>query len=500
VLTEDNQPSVWGSNEFYQLSQPQSVPNSPRPTGIGALAGLRVLQIACGGSHSLALVAQPGASAGSVYTWGTGTVGQNGLGSGYQILNGPVALELPATPAGKPALATKIFAGLVSSACLTESGDCFVWGDASAGRLGLPNITDKPAADPSGPPHFVNGSVVWTPQLLRFTAADVGNMSPGAAAPKVVSVALGGSFSLFLLQTGAATGGVLLASGCLGVDITRDVYGYPGRDERKSNADIDDEVRSVPRRPTPTPVAPFGTQPKILKIYAGARHAAVIVNDDTRGSVPRLYTAGKGWLGHPGTADSVLLEKPTVAPAFAPVSGALQDIDVVEAGCGHSHTLALTSDGRVFAWGRGDSGELGHGNLSDRSLPIQTRSMDGHYWSAVAAGSYYSVAVAAPGFKSPAMPSMTISEIVDQQKAMVAAADAAAAALSAPPPAPAPAPAPVAAAKGPAAKGGDAKKAKEDAAKERARADLDAGELPPKWSWEQTDDGEIYYIRPDGET
>lgn len=78
---------------------------------------------------------------------------------------------------------------------------------------------------------------------------------------------------------------------------------------------------------------------------------------------------------------------PTPTPAPCAVS---------DVACGHSHTVALTPDGRLFAWGRGDSGELGLRNLSDRAAPAPVPRPDGHAWTHVGAGSYYTVALAEP--------------------------------------------------------------------------------------------------------
>jgi len=60
-----------------------------------------------------------------------------------------------------------------------------------------------------------------------------------------VHIALGGSFSLFLVYRGP--GCVLLQSGCLGIDITRDTYGYNTDTESAEdiNGQIDDEMREV---------------------------------------------------------------------------------------------------------------------------------------------------------------------------------------------------------------------------------------------------------------
>ncbi|KAJ4916548.1 Regulator of chromosome condensation (RCC1) family protein [Raphanus sativus] len=37
--------------------------------------------------------------------------------------------------------------------------------------------------------------------------------------------------------------------------------------------------------------------------------------------------------------------------------------------CGGAHVIALTSGGKVLTWGRGNSGQLGHGDILDSSLP-----------------------------------------------------------------------------------------------------------------------------------
>ena len=113
-----------------------------RPAPLLALAGRRVTSVACGGSHTLALVTPPGGGAPVVHAWGTGTVGQLGLGEATPVSEAPRPVALPAghaaVAAGVPVVA--VFAGLVSSAALAGSGDAFLWGDASLGRLGLPGI------------------------------------------------------------------------------------------------------------------------------------------------------------------------------------------------------------------------------------------------------------------------------------------------------------------------------------------------------------------------
>uniref|UniRef100_I3JE75 RCC1 and BTB domain containing protein 2 n=1 Tax=Oreochromis niloticus TaxID=8128 RepID=I3JE75_ORENI len=48
---------------------------------------------------------------------------------------------------------------------------------------------------------------------------------------------------------------------------------------------------------------------------------------------------------------------------------ALQGVNIVQVACGYAHTLALTDEGFVYAWGANSYGQLGTGNKSNQALP-----------------------------------------------------------------------------------------------------------------------------------
>ncbi|XP_050432011.1 serine/threonine-protein kinase Nek8 isoform X2 [Adelges cooleyi] len=48
----------------------------------------------------------------------------------------------------------------------------------------------------------------------------------------------------------------------------------------------------------------------------------------------------------------------------------LLKLDVVKISCGSHHVAALTNEGQLYAWGRGNHGQLGVGNLQDCCFPI----------------------------------------------------------------------------------------------------------------------------------
>lgn len=456
---------IWGSNEFQQagIAGPAAI---YKPVPLSALGARKVLRISCGGSHTLAVVADSAdASGGAVVGWGTGTVGQLGLGQSQLLSNEPLVIPMPDIH-GHPVPVRLVAAGLVTSAAVLTTGECFVWGDASLGRLGLPDVADS--LTPSRLPVCVNGKVIWQPKQLEFTGSDVEKAFDGGK-PIVTAICLGGSYSLFLLNSGSGAGGVLLVSGALGIDITKDRYGYPeelaGQTD-KLDAILEDDLRGVPRFMTPRCIAPFNHKPVVLAISAGARHAGVVALDSRE--APRAYTAGKGWLGHSDDKDTMLLGRPIVATAFAAVGGLLASEDAYEITCGHSHTIVRTSDSRLLAWGRGDSGELGRGNLTDRSMPSPVPQPDKHHWQQTVAGSYYTVAIAEYGSADKMTTNDITSHYESKNEDVASKEKEAIAKLS--------------------GGGGDDEE------------ESDPNALPKGWDYEYDADGSIYFIKPNGET
>lgn len=47
----------------------------------------------------------------------------------------------------------------------------------------------------------------------------------------------------------------------------------------------------------------------------------------------------------------------------------LRDKDIIDISCGGAHSAAIARSGKLYTWGRGRYGRLGHGDGEDRNIP-----------------------------------------------------------------------------------------------------------------------------------
>lgn len=113
-------------------------------------------------------------------------------------------------------------------------------------------------------------------------------------------------------------------------------HGRLGTPDDEKNADV------------PTPFACKWLHP--VQLACGAAHTAVV------DVYSNLYCFGDGAQGQLGQGESHL--DPSKIPVRVP---ALGTISILQVACGRSHTLCLTVEGKVFAWGDNTFGQLGLG-------------------------------------------------------------------------------------------------------------------------------------------
>ena len=64
---------------------------------------------------------------------------------------------------------------------------------------------------------------------------------------------------------------------------------------------------------------------------------------------------------------------------------------------GYSYSLAITADGSIWSWGGGRFGRLGHGDYQLQLLPKKVEAFAGRRVVAVSTGSAHSLALTADG-------------------------------------------------------------------------------------------------------
>jgi alpha-tubulin suppressor-like RCC1 family protein len=141
----------------------------------------------------------------------------------------------------------------------------------------------------------------------------------------------------------------------------------------------------------PVPVQVVGLR-DVVAVSAGSNWSMALRADGT------VWTWGGNDNGQLG--DGTLVLKHVPVQALGP-GGPLADITAISASAFGEHGLALRVDGTVWAWGANVFGELGDGTLTQRktAVPVQTAGTrsDLHGIAAIAAGGLHSLALGADG-------------------------------------------------------------------------------------------------------
>ncbi|KAK9749732.1 hypothetical protein RND81_02G146500 [Saponaria officinalis] len=172
ALTEQGQLWCWGANANYELGTGDKV-GGWRPRQIPSLEKLRVVQVACGGYHTLALTDD-----GKVRSWGHGGRGQLGHSS---IQNEKVPKIIEALAEER---VISIACGGTSSAAVTATGNLYMWGNAKDSQLGVPGLPD----------------IQSSPVQVNFLTED-----DGLGPHRVLSVAVGASHAICLVSRSSSS-------------------------------------------------------------------------------------------------------------------------------------------------------------------------------------------------------------------------------------------------------------------------------------------------------
>ena len=203
ALCADGTLVAWGYNSYGQLGDGSyTTRNAPVAVNAsGALAGKRVVAVAAGANHSLALCAD-----GTVAAWGYNTFGQLGDGTSTDS-NVPVAVNRTGTLAGKTVIA--VAGGGTHSLALCADGTLAAWGGNDYGQLGNGNWTGSNA-----PGAVYLAGVLKDKTVVDITAGDSHNIVRCADGTLVAwgngsSGRLGNGASTSLLPVNVNLAGVL---------------------------------------------------------------------------------------------------------------------------------------------------------------------------------------------------------------------------------------------------------------------------------------------------
>jgi prepilin-type N-terminal cleavage/methylation domain-containing protein len=290
-------------------------------------------QISAGNLHTCAVVVD-----GTARCWGSGSSGRLGDG-GTSSRNTPRLVQVSGTNAILNNV-QQISAGSAHTCALLTDTGVKCWGSSANGRLGNGSVGA--------------GSVTRAVDVVVPLNPD----DPGSGTEPLlgaIQVSSGNAHTCAVMNNG---GGVkcwgINTSGRLG-DGTTDQSAYP----------VDVVVPLDPANPG------LGTEPLtgIVQVTASAEHTCAVHQNGT------AYCWGANTNGRLG--DNTTTAKPYATLVVRPDDGLgpLQSVSQISSTGGT--TCARTTQGAVFCWGLGTSGQIGNGGILSVSLPTQVLGLAG---------------------------------------------------------------------------------------------------------------------------
>ena len=315
---------AWGDNQNGQLGDGTTT-NRTASTMAAAPAGKRFVQVAAGNGHSMALDRD-----GRVWTWGSNEREQ--LGRTPDDSNPAGKPGQAATPAGVTFIA--ISAGADHSTALDRDGNTWTWGDNTYRQLG---------SSASGP----------TPTGVGVPEAAFASVSAGARHS-------------------------------IGLDANGIAWTWGGHDTT-SNTNDDDLTGHADFAPSPV-----DTGLRFTAVSAGADHSMGIARDGT------VYTWGHNGSGQLGRTPTVA--EPAGRPGAVPGPSHATGVSA-----GRTHNAAITGSG-IWTWGGNRYGQLGtttgngtNDSVAPARIPNPKGTPSGFAYTATVAGADSTLAVGSDG-------------------------------------------------------------------------------------------------------
>jgi alpha-tubulin suppressor-like RCC1 family protein len=325
---------TWGRNNNGQLGLGASASSSYNtPQQVGSERNWS--NISAGNSHCLALK-----NNNTLWAWGRNSDGQVGVGSNAAMFSSPQQI-------GSDTNWSAISAGIEFCIALKSNGTLWSWGDNTYGQLGDNSIVDKNA------PVQIGTDTNWTQiaagtdhvialksngTLWAWGRNNVGQF--GAASP---------TSSLVPIQIGTDTNWSKIAAGiehsiAIKNDNTYWVWG--------GNTNGQFGNGTMTSSSTPTSISAFNNP---IQFSKGNQHSVVIKPDGT------LWSAGGNTSGQLGNGNNTVQSSPVQENSSA-TNWSFVTSKV-------SHTMAIKSNGELYAWGANLYGQLGDASASAKNVP-----------------------------------------------------------------------------------------------------------------------------------
>ncbi|EKX44562.1 hypothetical protein GUITHDRAFT_49614, partial [Guillardia theta CCMP2712] len=309
--------------------------------------------LACSNHHVLAV-----SESGEVMAWGDNALGRLGLAAAAAAARSPSKVFLPVPVAGlRGIVVSKVACSDQHSLALTDDGEVLAWGCAAYGVLGIADVS-KLAVDaelnlPFSPtPRKVEG--LHGP-LLRH---------------RVTDISCGRHFNVAASEGGRVFSWGSASLGCLGVGETS---ALPSSNMNRSRS-----------RWSATPLLLEGLKgQKICRISCGVSHTLALSEGG------EVWAWGSAEYGKLGVGDVSSLPADAEGHVFSPIP--------LHVSAGSSHSMAVTRQGIVYAWGSAEHGKLGQGENKQQQQQHFDRLCRGRLVDQVACGEFHSMAATSDG-------------------------------------------------------------------------------------------------------
>jgi uncharacterized repeat protein (TIGR02543 family) len=361
AVTSQGRMYTWGANWYGQLGDgTANSRTTPTLINVPSLqSGETIAQVTAGDSHSLAVTTQ-----GRVYAWGANWYGQLGDGTANSRTT-PTLINVPNLQSGETI--AHISAGSIHSLAVTSQGRMYAWGYNRSGQLGDGTYNDRSTPTLINVPNLQSGETI-----AQVTAGDVhslavttrgrvyawgwngyGQLGDGTyndqSTPTLINV--------HNLQSGESMAHISAGSyHSLAVTTQGRVYAWGWND---GYGQLGDGTYNDRLTPTLINVPNLQSGESMAHISAGSYHSLAVT---TQG---RVYAWG--WNGYGQLGDGTTTSRNT--PTLINVPNLQSGETIAQVTAGSVHSLAVTTQGRVYAWGYNVYGQLGNGTINSRTIP-----------------------------------------------------------------------------------------------------------------------------------